>query len=115
MKILPKDAEVETYNGKVMRIMNFGAFVEILPGKEGLVPISKLAHEYVNKVEDVVKVGDEITVKVTDIDDQGRINLSRKATLPPPEGQKSSDDNRRGKNRNDRTKGKSFRKDSRRN
>ncbi|NLI61001.1 MAG: polyribonucleotide nucleotidyltransferase [Clostridiales bacterium] len=113
---ITKDAEVgKTYNGKVMRIMNFGAFVEILPGKEGLVPISKLAHEYVNKVEDVVKVGDEITVKVTDIDDQGRINLSRKAALPPPEGPKSSDDNRRGKNRNDRTKGRSFRKDSRRN
>jgi len=71
------------YSGKVTRIMNFGAFVEILPGKEGLVHISKLAHERVAKVEDVVKVGDEIQVKVTDVDEQGRINLSRKAVLPP--------------------------------
>jgi len=74
----------EIYTGKVTRIMNFGAFVEILPGKEGLVHISKLAHERVAKVEDVLKIGDEVQVKVTDIDDQGRINLSRKSTLPPP-------------------------------
>lgn len=81
-----RDPEVgETYDGKVMRIMNFGAFVEILPGKEGLVHISQLAHERVGKVEDVVKVGDKINVKVIEIDDQGRINLSRKATLPPAE------------------------------
>lgn len=68
----------EIYLGKVMRVTNFGAFVEVLPGKEGLVHISKLAHERVNKVEDVVNVGDEIMVKVTEIDSQGRINLSRK-------------------------------------
>jgi len=74
----------EFYTGKVTRIMNFGAFVEILPGKEGLVHISKLAHERVAKVEDVLKVGDEVLVKVTEIDDQGRINLSRKSALPPP-------------------------------
>lgn len=74
----------EIYTGKVTRIMTFGAFVEILPGKEGLVHISKLAHERVAKVEDVVKVGDEIQVKVTEIDDQGRINLSRKSVLPLP-------------------------------
>ena len=61
--------------------MNFGAFVEILPGKEGLVHISQLSHERVNKVEDVVSVGDEILVKVTEIDKQGRINLSRKELL----------------------------------
>ena len=71
----------EVYLGKVTRIMPFGAFVEILPGKEGLVHISKLAFERVNKVEDVVNVGDEILVKVTDIDNQGRINLSRKDAL----------------------------------
>ena len=69
------------YNGKVTRIMNFGAFVEILPGKEGLVHISQLARERVEKVEDVVSVGDEIMVKVTEIDRQGRINLSRKDLL----------------------------------
>ncbi|MGL5513249.1 MAG: polyribonucleotide nucleotidyltransferase, partial [Sporomusa sp.] len=69
------------YTGKVTRLMNFGAFVEILPGKEGLVHISQLARERVAKVEDVVKVGDEITVKVTEIDRQGHINLSRKELL----------------------------------
>lgn len=67
--------------GKVARIMNFGAFVEFLPGKEGLVHISKLDKRRVEKVEDVVKVGDEIVVKVLDIDKQGRINLSRKDAL----------------------------------
>lgn len=70
------------YEGTVTRIMNFGAFVEIAPGKEGLVHISKLANERVERVEDVVKEGDVIKVKVTEIDQQGRINLSRKACLP---------------------------------
>jgi len=77
-------AEVEvgaTYTGKVTRLMNFGAFVEILPGKEGLVHISQLALERVEKVEDVVNVGDELTVKVTEIDRQGRVNLSRKEVI----------------------------------
>lgn len=71
----------ETFLGKVTRLMKFGAFVEILPGREGLVHISQLALERVEKPEDVVRVGDEIMVKVTDIDDKGRINLSRKALL----------------------------------
>ncbi|MDU6113069.1 MAG: polyribonucleotide nucleotidyltransferase [Paeniclostridium sordellii] len=80
------EAEVgETYTGKVTRIMNFGAFVEILPGKEGLLHISHITHERVNKVEDVLNVGDEVTVKVTEIDEKGRVNLSRKALLPKPE------------------------------
>lgn len=70
------------FTGKVTRIMTFGAFVEFLPGKEGLVHISKLDNKRVNKVEDVVNVGDEITVKVMEVDKQGRINLSRKDTLP---------------------------------
>jgi polyribonucleotide nucleotidyltransferase len=74
-----QEAEVgKTYVGKVKRIMKFGAFVEILPGKEGLVHISKLSRQRVRRVEDVVKVGDEVTVKVYEIDDQGRINLIRK-------------------------------------
>ncbi|WP_207707022.1 polyribonucleotide nucleotidyltransferase [Heliorestis acidaminivorans] len=79
-------AEVEIgqiYTGKVTRIMTFGAFVELIPGKEGLVHISQLANERVGKVEDVVKVGDEITVKVIEIDKQGRVNLSRKELLKP--------------------------------
>jgi polyribonucleotide nucleotidyltransferase len=66
------------YTGIVRRIMNFGAFVEILPGKEGLVHISQLAQYRVQNVTDVVKVGDEIKVKVTEIDDMGRINLSKR-------------------------------------
>ncbi|HAA08480.1 MAG: polyribonucleotide nucleotidyltransferase [Syntrophomonadaceae bacterium] len=83
-------AEVEvgkTYTGTVKRIMDFGAFVEIIPGvlgtqgKEGLVHISQLAEERVNKVTDVVNIGDQIQVKVTEIDKQGRVNLSRKAVL----------------------------------
>lgn len=69
------------YTGKVVRITTFGAFVELVPGKDGLVHISKLAKERVNKVEDVVNIGDEIMVKVMEIDQQGRINLSRKALL----------------------------------
>ncbi|MEI7026325.1 polyribonucleotide nucleotidyltransferase [Paenibacillus sp. y28] len=75
----------ETYLGTVKRIEKFGAFVEILPGKEGLVHISQLSHERVAKVEDVIQLGESITVKVTEIDQQGRVNLSRKATLPAKE------------------------------
>lgn len=71
----------ETYLGKVTRLMKFGAFVEILPGKEGMVHVSQLATRRVEKPEDVVHEGDEIMVKVTEIDDKGRINLSRKALL----------------------------------
>jgi polyribonucleotide nucleotidyltransferase len=93
IEALTKDPEPgSVYLGKVTRLMNFGAFVEILPGKEGLVHISQLAEERVNRVEDVVNVGDEIMVKITEIDKLGRINLSRKevlkegkpATPPPP-------------------------------
>jgi len=76
----------EVYTGRVSRIMPFGAFVEILPGKEGLVHISQLSWERVNSVEDVLNVGDEVTVRVCEIDSQGRINLSRKDLLPKPEG-----------------------------
>ncbi len=72
------------YTGKVSRILNFGAMVEILPGKEGLVHISELADFRVAKVEDVVKVGDEVTVKVIDVDHMGRVNLSRRAVFEKP-------------------------------
>ena len=79
---LTREVEVgEQYTGKVVRIMNFGAFVEILPGKDGLVHISELADYRVESVEDEVKVGDEISVLVTEIDSMGRINLSRRAML----------------------------------
>ncbi len=82
----------EVYLGKVTKIMNFGAFVEILPNKEGLVHISKLDKGRVNKVEDVVSVGDEILVKVTEIDQQGRINLSRKDALVEADTAKAADE-----------------------
>jgi len=83
---LTKDVEVgETYEGKVKRVVNFGAFVEILPGKEGLVHISELADYHVNKVEDILKVGDKVPVKVIEIDSQDRINLSRKEALEDQE------------------------------
>jgi len=78
IELLTKDAEVgETYEGTVMRIMPFGAFIEILPGKEGLLHISKMAKGRVEKVEDVMNIGDKVTVKVYEIDNQNRINLIR--------------------------------------
>ena len=95
-------AEVEVgaiYTGKVTRITNFGAFVEVLPGKEGLLHISKIAHERVAKVEDVLNIGDTVTVKVSEIDHLGRINLTRKELLEPPPrpagGERSHKDDRR--------------------
>ncbi len=78
------------YKGKVVRLMNFGAFVEIAPGKDGLVHISKLDKARVEKVEDIVSIGDEIVVKVMEIDGQGRINLSRKDALADIEAKKNS-------------------------
>lgn len=95
-----RDVEVgETYDGKVMRVESYGAFVEILPGKEGLVHVSQLAADRVRKSEDVVKVGDVLRVKVTEIDGQGRVNLSHREVLrdqgvpivdlpPRPEGER---------------------------
>ncbi|MBE5780959.1 MAG: S1 RNA-binding domain-containing protein, partial [Clostridiales bacterium] len=83
IEAIAKDIEVgEVYMGTVVRIMPFGAFVELLPGKDGMVHISKLAHERVAKVEDVVNIGDEILVKVIEIDEKGRVNLTRKDLLP---------------------------------
>lgn len=79
----PKPGDI--YEGKVVRIMNFGAFVEIAIGKEGLLHISQIAHHRVDKVEDELAIGDTVKVKVTEIDRQGRINLSRKALLEKPE------------------------------
>jgi polyribonucleotide nucleotidyltransferase len=82
IEAIVEEVEVgKVYVGKVTRIMNFGAFVEVLPGKEGLVHISQLAPFRVEKVTDVVKEGDEVTVKVIGIDEQGRVNLSRKALM----------------------------------
>ena len=100
---LTREVEVgEQYTGKVVRIMNFGAFVEILPGKDGLVHISELADYRVESVEDEVKVGDEVSVLVTEIDSMGRINLSRRAVLEggaglgPEDGRPRSGDGNSG-------------------
>ena len=88
IRALTEDVEVgKIYRGTVKKIVDFGAFVEILPGKEGLVHISRLADHRVNRVEDIVSVGDEIMVKVTEIDDRGRINLSRKDALSTSKGE----------------------------
>lgn len=82
IELLTKEPEPgEIYEGKVTRIMNFGAFIEILPGKEGLLHISKMAKHRVEKVEDEMNIGDVVKVKVTEIDSQNRINLSRKELL----------------------------------
>ena len=89
VELIANDPEVGAiYSGKVTRLMSFGAFVEIAPGKEGLVHISKLDVKRVDKVEDVVNVGDQVIVKVIEIDDQGRINLSRRDALIELEGMK---------------------------
>jgi polyribonucleotide nucleotidyltransferase len=77
-----QEAEVDKlYMGKVVKIMDFGAFVEIFPGTDGLVHISQLARERVEKVTDVLKEGDEVLVKVLEVDNNGKIRLSRKAAL----------------------------------
>ncbi len=103
IEAIVKEVKVgEMYLGRVTRLMNFGAFVEVLPGKEGLVHISELSDSRVNRVEDVVKVGDELLVKVKEIDNLGRINLTRRGVASPGEaapaeaspGQPGSDDRR---------------------
>ncbi|MBW6090077.1 S1 RNA-binding domain-containing protein, partial [Staphylococcus chromogenes] len=77
-----REAEVgQIYEGKVKRIEKFGAFVELFPGKDALVHISQIANERINKVEDVLKIGDTLKVKVTEIDKQGRVNASHKVLL----------------------------------
>ena len=97
---LTKEVEVgEIYTGKVSRLMDFGAFVEILPGKDGLVHISELADYRVAKVEDEVKVGDEIMVKVVEIDRMGRINLSRRAVIDGDSEKPKSQDRPRSPDR----------------
>ena len=88
---LTKEAKVgDVYTGKVVRIMNFGAFVEILPGTDGMVHISELSNEHVPSVEDVVKQGDEVTVEVIGIDPSGRIALSRRSLLEDTGGENTS-------------------------
>jgi len=96
---MTREIEVgEVITGKVVSTTTFGAFVQIAPGRDGLVHISELAHEHVAKTEDVVNVGDEVKVKVIGIDDEGKIRLSRKALLDSPPGGAHSD-SRRGNDR----------------
>lgn len=83
--LIEKPEKGKIYKGKIKKITNFGAFVEILPGKEGLLHISKIAHERIERVEDVLKQGEEVEVKLLDIDAQGKMDLSRKALLPKEE------------------------------
>ena len=88
---LTDDAEVgKIYNGKIVSVKEYGVFVEIMPGKEGLVHISELSNDYIEKVEDVVKMGDEVKVKLIGIDDQKRLKLSRKAALTDESAAKAS-------------------------
>jgi polyribonucleotide nucleotidyltransferase len=97
IKGLVAEVEVGTvYKGVVRRIMDFGAFVEILPGTDGLVHISQLAHEHVRRVRDVVNEGDEVMVKVLEIDRQGRIRLSRKELLTKEGGEQDQPTNIEG-------------------
>jgi len=84
----------ETYVGKVVRTTPFGAFVELMPGRDGLIHISQLARERVERVEDVVNVGDEVMVKVIDIDAQGKVRLTRKGLLPGAEEDEGSESHR---------------------
>ena len=100
VELIANDPEIGAiYSGKVTRLMTFGAFVEIAPGKEGLVHISKLDVKRVEKVEDVVNVGDQVLVKVTEIDDQGRINLSRRDALVEVNGAVVEEDADEGNDR----------------
>ena len=93
----------EIYNATVVRLAKFGAFVELLPGKDALLHLSEISYEYVKEVEDVLHEGDEIMVKVIGIDDQGKVKVSRKALLPPPEGgDKNADRGERRPRRHDR-------------
>ena len=96
---IAKDVEVgDVYTGVVTRLMTFGAFVELAPGKEGMVHISKISDHRVEKIEDVVKVGDELEVKVAEIDAQGRINLIRNdITYPAPSAEKREGGNFRSR------------------
>ncbi|MCB2192798.1 MAG: S1 RNA-binding domain-containing protein, partial [Deltaproteobacteria bacterium] len=92
IKELTQDVEEgAVYDGTVVKIMDFGAFVEILPGRDGLVHISELDHHRVRSVTDVLKEGDKVKVKVLGVDDRGKVRLSRKALLPPPEGAPQGD------------------------
>jgi polyribonucleotide nucleotidyltransferase len=83
----------EIYEGKVKSIMPFGAFVEIMPGKDGLLHISEIDHRRIETMDGIFNVGDEVRVKLMDVDKQGKLKLSRKALLPRPDQNKPADNN----------------------
>jgi polyribonucleotide nucleotidyltransferase len=88
IRALTEDPEIgRVYRGKVRRIVNFGAFIEILPGRDGLCHISELDHYRVARVEDVVREGDMVEVKVIGIDSEGKVKLSRRQAMPAPDGE----------------------------
>ena len=100
-----KEAKVgEIYEGKVTRIENFGVFVEIFNGCEGLLHVSKIAHERINHPKDVFSIGDNVRVIVTDIDEKGRVNLSRKELLPKPPKSENDNNNNSNHRRNNKNK-----------
>jgi len=100
IKAITEDPEVgKIYKGKVMRVMDFGAFCEILPGKEGLCHVSELSNHYVKDVKSEVKVGDEFPVKLFEIDEQGRLNLSRKRAMPKDENAEDQGKDKEGQKR----------------
>ena len=87
-----REAKVgDIYEAKVVRIEKFGAFVNLFPGTDGLLHISKINHEHLNKVEDALHIGDTVRVKVMEIDDRGRINVSAKALIPKPRAEKKEE------------------------
>jgi polyribonucleotide nucleotidyltransferase len=92
----------KVYEGEVKSILNFGAFVEILPGKDGLLHISEISYRRINNVEDVMSVGDRVTVKVIDISDDGKVRLSKRALEEAPEGWEENRKDSRGSGRNSR-------------
>ena len=93
-----REAKVgEIYDSKVLRLESYGAFVELFKGQDALLHVSKIAHERVNKPEDVLKIGDTIKVKVMEIDEKGRVNVSAKELLPKPEKPNKNEDNQNHK------------------
>ena len=91
IRAIVKEPEIgEEYHGRVVSIQAFGAFIELIPGKDGLLHISRVAQGRVGKVEDVLSVGDEVHVKIIDIDDRGKVSLDRLDKPPAPEGSASS-------------------------
>ncbi len=105
MAITAEPVVGETYEGTVKTVTAFGAFIEIMPGSEGLLHVSEMRHTRVEKPEDVVKKGDRVTVKLIDRDERGRLRLSMKALLPKPEGMEEAPEGEAGGERGEGEEG----------